>query len=66
LLERKNDNSAPQTRKQNCRPLFVVADLDGEHAAGTEVPDFRFHLVRVSIDLRKCPDDFAGGIEDSG
>ena len=41
----------------------MVPDLDCEHASRLEIVDSPFEISRLTINLPKGPDDFAGGVE---
>jgi hypothetical protein len=66
LLKRKNNQAFAQTRDENRRPIFVIADLDPDDIAGTKYVDFRYEIARSLFNLPKRPGDVPSGIENGG
>jgi hypothetical protein len=54
-----------QATKQNRRPIFMVADLDGENVAFGQGADTLQQISRALFDLAECPQDFAARRQDS-
>jgi hypothetical protein len=52
-----------QTRDQNRRPIFVVADLDGDESSRLEVADLRLEIAGAILDLSEAVSDLSVPVE---
>jgi hypothetical protein len=53
-----------QATNQNRRPIFMVADLDGENVAFGKAADILQQITGTLFDLAECPEDFAARRKD--
>jgi hypothetical protein len=54
-----------QATNQNRRPIFMVADLDGQNVVFVKDPDALQQITRALFDVAECPEDFTARCKDS-
>jgi hypothetical protein len=65
-VQRQNNQLLAQTRDENRRPIFVVANLHGYDRPREELVHFCFESTCVSFNVTKASRDPASCIENSG
>jgi hypothetical protein len=66
LVQRQNNQLLAQTRDENRRPIFVVANLHSHDRPREELVHFGFESTSVPFNVPKAPCDPASCIENSG
>jgi hypothetical protein len=66
LVQRQNNQLLAQTRDENRRPIFVVANLHSHDSPGEELVHFGRESTRVAFNVPKASRDPAGWIENGG
>jgi hypothetical protein len=59
LFDGENDQISAQASDQNRRPIFVVADLDGQNMASGKDADALQQITRALFDVAERPKHFA-------
>src|SRR5947208_1395780 len=66
FFERKDNQPFAQASDQDRRPIFMIANLEGDHTTLGEAVDFRLEIGRTFFDIGKSSCNFPTGIKDRG
>src|SRR5881398_163414 len=64
FFERKDNQPFAQASDQDRRPIFMIANLEGDHTTLGEAVDFRLEIGRTFFDIGKSSCNFPTGIKD--
>src|SRR5207248_1832522 len=63
LFERKNNQPLAQARDKYRRPILMISHLNSDNTAGSEGCKLRFEFACASLDIGKCPSEFAAFVQ---